>query len=1251
MKRKKKIVIPAAILASTAVGGGLHVLNINQVLINQPGAVAAYTSAVNAQEPTTAPDSYNIVFTDINLKRALNKALANVLNTPGRSLDSNINVGEAKQVFDLQKERTLDNSNITNLEGLQYFLNLKLVDANINKIADLAPIADLPHLEDLRLNENPNITDITPLARLPKLKKLQFGKNKISNFSALATAPVLEELQINGAPKLEMASLSGLTKIKFLNLNGTGLKSDSFGPIKNLPLLKRLTIGGNGVVDLQEVFSGGFAQLDSTTQLNNQYYTHPKLSLNQALFANPVKTPDGKVVPLTETDKIKNADPDGTLNPNGTHVKLVNFTKADYGQKRLVASWEARFNHGAMTNQVFSGKVFNIDYNIPADETNPIITPAQPEKIVSRKGRAVDLSDVTAEDNPGGSGLKSLTNDAVAQGLDVTNPAKGDYTITYTATDNQDNQAVATRQVEITDADALKAVIDSITPEFLDGYKLDAKAEAREAKKIAEQVYNLNSASQSMIDQALIDLNNVLNNLESSKRPIELAIQELRKAEKDGHDYVLADPDVAAAQTYANRIYNQKNAKPAVVKQAAEQLLNAITAAKQAEQDRQTAAEQLLQQVEVDKNSQQFSEMQTRLDAVKQTSMKQQLQARFDAVKQEFAAKKQALKAKIDQANDPATTDGMKQDGVNNLKAQVVLAEALYAQIDTNAKQADVEAMTAKLEQLINKLEIDVSAIDNALAALVAQPSYIQTDSAVVAAKAEAERVKALPSPTKEQITKAVQDLNQAVQAALQAEQNHQTTAENLVAQAETDKTVYVFDQAETAINQVQNPAKKAQLNTRLQAAKQAYDNAKNTLQNAILTAENPATTDGMSAESVARLQQALTKAKQAMAAQTSQQVIETARDALNQAISQLEVDKTALNQAIAEHDTQPDYIKNDSAVLAAKAEADRIKALPTANKNEVQQAANDLKNAIQAAQQSELNKQAQAEQELAQAAANLSPASITAAQGKIDTVQDPAKKAELQAKLDALKQKLADQKQALRVLIDKAQDPATVDGMTDATKNALLAKIADAILIRDAAGADSGQILTATQELQQAINDLRADKTGLEAALTTAEAEPAYLKGKPVFRRALDGGRATRNNPNPTVAEVRAAIKALQDAKPEAVLQETQAQQAMTEALEAAQKEIDKLPTLANNQLFNIDLDMLEHLIGQVDEPVKKTELRARLDAIKTAYNKRKTEVEAQQLKSPNSGYQKQANIGLLTSVISLPVAIIALAVKKLKR
>ena len=1255
MKKRKKMIIPAAVLTGVTVGGGLHLLNISQPLTHQSSIVSAYTSPTNQQEPATAPDSYQIKFTDINLKQALNKALRNQLNDPSRPLGSEITVGEAKRITSFVSERTLENSNITNLEGLQYFVNLVSANISENNIADLAPIADLPKLQYLDLSKNQNVTSIEPLARIPKLKKLQFGMNKVTDFSALVAAPMLEELEINSivGGVLNMSSLSGLTKLKVLNLNGNNLKSDSFGPIKNLPQLSKITIGGNSVVDLQEMLKDGFSNLGSGAQFNNQHYAHKKLALNQTLFPNPLKTPDGKVVPVNETAKIKNANADGTLNPNGNHIKLMvkNFADGDFGDgKSLETTWDTRFTHGNMVNQQFHGQKFKITYNILKEDVAPTITPAQPAKIVSRKGVAINLNDVTAEDNEGGSGLDSLTNDAATQGLDVTNPAKGDYTITYTATDNNNNVATVTRQVEITDADDLQQVVNEATTELTKAYTALTKEKVAKKKQNAETIIAQNDATQAQIDQALAELTDAIRKLEVDTRKLVEAVNRYNNAP----DYIREEPAVKTALQEASATNNDPNKTPEAVDTATNNLINALNNAERAEADRQTEATNVLKQIEgndkkANRTPNAIQDVKTKINAIKDGTKRNALLRRLQVVETAYNDQKNALAELIANAKKPAITEGMSGTTVAQLQTAIQNAETTST--NANASQEALEMAINTLQTAINNLRADKTELETLINSVSAEPDYVKNDAEVVAKKAEAERVKNLSNPTVAEVKKAVRELTDALRAARQAEQDRQTEAIALLTKAETDKTVYVFDQAEAKINAIKDISVKNALTIRLQAAQQAYDNVKTALQNKITTAENPATTDAMTAESVARLQQAIAQAKNALADKTPQQTIETAHANLNQAITQLEVDMTALDQVIAEHTTLLNYIQTDPAVVTAKAEADRVKALPSPTKTEVQQAVSGLKTAVRNAKQAEQTRQDQAQQQIDQTTTNLSPATIATTQTKINDVKDTVKKAELQTKLNTLKQKLANQKQALRDLIVKAQKPDAVDGMTDATKNALTPKINGAITVRDDNQASSAQIETARQALQQAIDGLRADKTDLENALTDAEAEPEYLKGKSGFRRALENGRATRDNPNPTVAEVRNAVLALRNAKPEAVLQEAQAQQAMDEALQKAQQEIDKLPTLPDNQLLNIDIASLERLFDQVDEPVKKAELRNKLNVVKTAYNKRKAEVEAKYPKKPNSGYQKQANVGLLTALVSLPVTAIAVVAKKFKR
>ncbi len=107
---------------------------------------------------------------------------------------------------------------ITDLTGLERFVNLKslvlvenrvrdirpltnltkltFLDLGSNAISDVSPLAGLTHLEVLRLWSN-QIVDVSPLAGLVNLKELSLRSNQIVDFSPLAGLVNLEKLIIN----------------------------------------------------------------------------------------------------------------------------------------------------------------------------------------------------------------------------------------------------------------------------------------------------------------------------------------------------------------------------------------------------------------------------------------------------------------------------------------------------------------------------------------------------------------------------------------------------------------------------------------------------------------------------------------------------------------------------------------------------------------------------------------------------------------------------------------------------------------------------------------------------------------------------------------------------------------------------------------------------------------------------------------------------------------------------------------------
>ena len=103
---------------------------------------------------------------DTELRKLLNEKLGEKLGTT-RAANQKITDVELEKLTDLN----LDNSNITNLTGIEAAKNLKNLSLNHNSISNLSPLSGLTSLKTLSLKEN-KITDISPLAGLTSLTLL-----------------------------------------------------------------------------------------------------------------------------------------------------------------------------------------------------------------------------------------------------------------------------------------------------------------------------------------------------------------------------------------------------------------------------------------------------------------------------------------------------------------------------------------------------------------------------------------------------------------------------------------------------------------------------------------------------------------------------------------------------------------------------------------------------------------------------------------------------------------------------------------------------------------------------------------------------------------------------------------------------------------------------------------------------------------------------------------------------------------------
>ena len=101
-------------------------------------------------------------------------------------------------MLELRKLEVVE-SDIANLQGLEYAVNLRNLTLSHNQIVDITPLAGLVSLRVLQLHRN-QIVDITPLSNLVNLGNLTLHYNQIVDFTPLRQLKNLDSIRVTGNP-------------------------------------------------------------------------------------------------------------------------------------------------------------------------------------------------------------------------------------------------------------------------------------------------------------------------------------------------------------------------------------------------------------------------------------------------------------------------------------------------------------------------------------------------------------------------------------------------------------------------------------------------------------------------------------------------------------------------------------------------------------------------------------------------------------------------------------------------------------------------------------------------------------------------------------------------------------------------------------------------------------------------------------------------------------------------------------------
>jgi Leucine-rich repeat (LRR) protein len=202
-----------------------------------------------------------ISFKDINLEKAVREAL----NKPaGFIFKSDV---ETLTTFSAVERQ------IINLDGLQYFKNLNLLNLRDNNIKDLSPIGSLTRLTILFI-ENNAVEDITPIGNLINLKHLFANNNEIRNLQPLENCKGLIDLVLQHNNIADISPISQLTQLDFLNLGFNQISDVS--PLSSLNKLKTLLLEDNYISDIQPLST--LVNVENLNLNHNRFTTIKSLS-------------------------------------------------------------------------------------------------------------------------------------------------------------------------------------------------------------------------------------------------------------------------------------------------------------------------------------------------------------------------------------------------------------------------------------------------------------------------------------------------------------------------------------------------------------------------------------------------------------------------------------------------------------------------------------------------------------------------------------------------------------------------------------------------------------------------------------------------------------------------------------------------------------------------------------------------------------------------------------------------------------
>ena len=389
--KNTKVLVPAISVAVLALGGGYYGLQLANNQNTLPKALA-YTSTINPVNPSTAPDSYEINFTDNNFKRALNSVL--MKTDTSRNLDSPITVGDAKKITHFWPDGPY--RNFENLEGIQYLTNLETIHVHgMSSLKDISAAATLTKIKTAYLSSS-NISDMSAAKNWKQVGLIWIHDNHVTDFSFLKDLPHAGVWGIRSNVIIKAQKGQRIFKNPFINFDSTIM------PIEENENFINVDVNGNPKQD------GGYVKIIKPILKGNHGFNIPE---KKDALPSGNKINSSYSVSYTSVEGIdvnSEEKPNIHFNFNGASISLKEDTPLVWEKPRQDNS---TFNENTITS-------LKRDYSPQAGGT---------------------FFTATSQT----SNITSITSDAEEVFNNKENQINGDYLITVTATNDFGNTTTA----------------------------------------------------------------------------------------------------------------------------------------------------------------------------------------------------------------------------------------------------------------------------------------------------------------------------------------------------------------------------------------------------------------------------------------------------------------------------------------------------------------------------------------------------------------------------------------------------------------------------------------------------------------------------------------------------------------------------------------------------------------------------------------------------------------------------------------